>query len=550
MTPNPISVAACKRLAKLQSVRGNFESQWRDIRELVRINTTTPGQENSPGTALANRIYDGTAPWALEQLSAGLNSFLTSPTDRWFNIGITSNTRRWQDWQQGLNEEDLAWLEEISDGLFEEYSDPEVNLNPCINENYMDIGGMGTSVLYQDYDWDAGHLFFRSFPLSDCYIAEGAKGRIDTLYRRTSMDVRQIKQEFSRSGDRIPSKIAAEQDESKTYWVIHEVRPRSDDEKKAAKSYGGRMAFTSCWVAEELKDDPPMREHGFEEFPYHVPRWTKLNNEVYGRSPAMNCLPDIRMLNAMAKVVIKAAQKIVDPPLIVPDDGFIMPIKTHPGSLLMKTAGQEDTIVPLETRGRIDIGLDLLQSKQEQIMKSFYVDWIIRNKKRERQTATEVMDDRNEMLRQMSPMLGRLQVELLNPMIVRSYNLMNKAGRFRPAPAGLQGKELRVYYVSPAAKAQFGSKGQNLNAFINDLTQYAAVDPTIVDIVNPDELASQLALYRDVSRKVLRTPEQIDVVRKEKQQQQQIQAGAEAAKNLGSAAANFSKARATEVGVP
>ena len=73
----------------------------------------------------------------------------------------------------------------------------------------------------------------------------------------------------------------------------------------------------------------------------------KASNEIYGRSPAMTALPDVKMLNEMSKTTIKAAQKQVDPPLLVPDDGFLLPVRTVPGGLNFYRSGTRDRIEPL-----------------------------------------------------------------------------------------------------------------------------------------------------------------------------------------------------------
>lgn len=519
------------RLQRAKSGRYNWESQWRDIRDLIRINTLTPGQTDTPGDRRSEALFDATAPWALEQFAAGLSSFLTSATDRWFSIGLAGVPIG------RMNDEQLEWCERVADDIFAEFSDPEVNLNPVLNEAYLDIGSFGTAVVYEDYDWNRRRCNFQSFPLSMCWVEENARGRVNALFRQMSMKKHQIIEMFNRPGDVIPGKISGG-DDGKDWTIIHAVYPEG-------------MRWKSCWYCDELKsDDGPIREGRFNSFPYYVPRWTKMSNEAYGRSPAMTCLPDVKMINTMSRTVIKAAQKVVDPPLIVPDDGFILPLKTSPGSLIFKSMGQEDTIQPLITNARIDIGLDMMDQRRESILKAFYVDWIIRQKKRERQTATEVIDDRNEMLRQLGPMLGRMQVELLSPMLQRTYELMDAAGRFPEAPPTMAGRKLEVIYISPAAKAQYGTKGMHVNAFINDLVQYAAVDPSIIDIVNPDELATEVSKYRDVSRVVLRSPEEVAEVKRRRQEQAALQSGAEAAKNLGAAAKNFSQARQVEASIP
>lgn len=527
---SPKGTELIKDFEKARATRYNFEGQWQDIRELVRPNTADFNRNTTQGASRVDNIFDGTAPWALEQFSAGLNSAMSSPTERWFNVALA-------EMKEDLEDEVLEWLEHVSDRIFREYARPQTSLNPNIHEVYQDLGAFGTGVLYQDWNHRGRHVFFRAFPLADCYIKEDSNGIVNTMHRMTVMTTAQIREEFDMKDDYIPAKIMEEKDIDKQWHVIHCVTPRE------LKNYGQgskQKRFASYWVVQELKE--VLRERGYDEFPYHVPRWTKLAGEIYGRSPAMTCLPDIRMLNTMSKVVIKAAQKIVDPPLIVPDDGFMLPIKTSPGSLIFKSAGQEDTIQPLPG-GDPRLGLDMMEQRREHIVKSFYIDWIIRQKKRERQTATEVMDDRNEMLRQMSPMLGRTQVELHSPMIIRTYNLLNAAGEIRPAPAAMDGKKLDLVYISPAAKAQTGSKGANMQMFIQDLATLTPISPEIMDAVDTDALAQALSVTRDVSRKIIRSPDEIAAIRDQRSKANQLQQATTAGRDIAATAKDLSVAQ-------
>ncbi|MEW5723047.1 MAG: portal protein, partial [Thermodesulfobacteriota bacterium] len=61
-----------------------------------------------------------------------------------------------------------------------------------------------------------------------------------------------------------------------------------------------------------------LREGGYEEFPFMVPRWDVSGADVYGRSPGMDCLADVKMLNDVCKSLVKGVHKGVDPPMLVP----------------------------------------------------------------------------------------------------------------------------------------------------------------------------------------------------------------------------------------
>ena len=60
----------------------------------------------------------------------------------------------------------------------------------------------------------------------------------------------------------------------------------------------------------------------------------------------------VKILNEMEKTYLKALQKMVDPPLMVPDDGFINPVRTTPGGLnYYRTGlGRDERIFPLPMR--------------------------------------------------------------------------------------------------------------------------------------------------------------------------------------------------------
>lgn len=536
---DPKALSIIKRHDKMMSDRGNWLQHWQDLKDLVRPSTTDfTSSYKVKGKKLTMNIYDGTATWANEQLAAGLHSFLTNPTARWFNIKV-ENIETSQ-----LSGESLEWLEMVSDIIYGEYADPDVNFNPIVHELYLDLGSFGTGVLYQDYNRKRRSLSFRAFALGDCAIAENSDGFVDTLSREIVMTRRQMEQMF---GDSVPPPTSDKKTEDdREFHVVHMVFPRSD--RDATKYTSKNMPFASVYVCKDK--GVILRDSGFTAFPYHVPRWTKLAGETYGRSPGMNCLPDIKMVNKMSKTVIKAAEKITDPPLMVPDDGFILPIKTAPGSLMFYDATTLDhnyLLKPLETRGRPEIGLDMMNQRREHIIRCFFIDYLMRPKKKERQTTTEIIDDREEMLRQLAPVIGRLQAELLGPVIRRSYSLLNEAGRIPPAPPELANAALDIDYVSPAARAQFGTKAINIQRFLQDIVPLAEAKPEIMDVINSDNYASEMAKLREVSRRIINSPEEIMRLREQRAQQQQAAQMVESGQQIASAAKDLSVARKNEM---
>lgn len=524
------------RFSDLKQRRTTWEPHWQEIRHLVRVNTSDFSFQTTRGQNRHENIYDGTAPWSLEQFAAGLHSHLTNPSIRWFNLEV-------EGFEATSSPDILAWTEEVSDIIYGAFADPESTFNPALHEAYMDLGAFGTAVLFQDWSMDKGKLSFRSFPLADCYIQENHDGLVDTIFRRTLMSARQIAQKFGQN--ELPEQMKKEQPD-KEWEVIHCVYPREDLPMLKGIKTKYEMPFGSFWFSDECKHI--FSESGYNSFPYHVPRWSKLAGEIYGRSPAMTCLPDIKMINQMSKVVIKGAQKAVDPPLMVPDDGFMLPLKTAPSSLIFYQQGTEP-IQPLETRARIDIGLDMMEQRRDHIIKSFFVDWLLQQKNRTEMTATEVMDRREEKLRMMAPMIGRLESELLGRIISRSFELLRSNQMIPEPPEMIMGAGLSVSYSSPASTAQMSGKSVAIQKFLEDLVPMAQVDPTVMDKINLDEFVKVMAELRDVTRRIIRPDREVAEMRQGRQEQQMMMQQAEMAEPMAGSIKSLAEAEAIQAGI-
>lgn len=515
-----------------RSLRSLYENPWQEIKDLVRPGAPSFNRNTVPGDLGTEYIYDSTAVQCCVQLAGGLQSYLTGPSERWFNITT-------QDPDILDDDEVLFWLEVVSNAVFTAYSLDSVNFNPQLFEQYKDLAGFGNGVIYQDWDVYHNRLRFRSFPLADCFFAENFQGQVDTLYRRCFYNRRQAIQEFGQ--DTLPQKLLDEKDSSKKFTFIHAVYPRTDRQYGRLDSKG--HAYASCWVSLEFKQ--VVKESGFKQFPYHVPRWDKSSGEVYGRGPAHNCLGDIKMLNLMEKYHLKSVQKNVDPPLMSPDDGFIMPIRTSPGSIIFYESGTQDRLEPLETKARPELSFETNEQKRESIRQAFYIDLLRMFRKKERQTAYEIADFRDEGLRILGPMIFRAQSELLGPMLRRTYELLWEAGMLPPPPERLaKGSQLKIEYISPAAKAQTGAQSLNVSRFLQDLLPLYQINPEIVDVINWDEYTKRMAIWRDVSRTVIRPQQLIEQIREERKAQQQIAQAAEVGATAAGAVKDLAQAQA------
>lgn len=527
---DPKAVSVIQKFELLKSERSSWERNWQDIRELVRPTTADFQGTSTPGRSRVEQVMDGTAREAAKELAAALHSYMSSPTERWFSLKVEG--------EPALNADPvvLAWLEEVADAIYAQYSNDRTGLTSALHETYMDVAAFGSSVLNQEWDTSDQCLSFRTHPLADCFFQEDYRGRINGLFRCLPMTAAQIMEQFPDA--ELPDEIRNNKGNDK--WdVIHAVYPRG--KRDVARYDAPNKAIASCWVlrAKQLL----LKESGYDGFPYHVARWNKIAGEVYGRGPTDDCLPDIRMLQRMEFTIIKAGQKQTDPPLVVPNDGFMLPLKTGPGSLIFKEPGA-DEIQVLEHKGNLPWAEDKTQQKRDFIRQCFFADWVKLMPKKERQTAYEISELVEQQLRMMAPMLGRLQTELLSPMIDRSYYLLKEHRRLPDAPAMINGMSTQIIYESAAARAQAGTKRILMGKFLQDLLPVAQVDPDVLDIVDTEKYARELAQISGVSQRVLRSPEEVAQRQANRKEQQDMAAMAATAEPASKALKNVADANA------
>lgn len=528
-----LGIAMVFEQSNMEDIRSGFDQYLTDIREFVRPASSGfygKGIVSPPSTNI--RCYDSTAMWAAEQLASGYAGFLTPSNDRWFDVIL--------DGDEVPDREGQMWLDAVADIIFREYGNPHTRFVSAMQEDYLDLASFGTSHILQEYNSKKGRLQFRAFSTADVWIRESADGHIDVHHRMTNMTTRQMYQMFDEKVlNGIEQVYKDRENNTRTWDVLHIVRPNSD---KLRAQHKVKLPYISLYVLKQTKDT--LKAGGYNFYPYAVGREKVIAGQVYGQSNAFTNLPAIKMLNAMMRTVIKAANKAIDPPTMAPSDGFMVPLSADSGALWWYDAAMmtPDAVKQFPMQGRFDISDVLIADVRTQITRGFHVDWLIRNKKNERQTATEIMDDRDEMLRQLAPTLGRIQVDKAANIVKTSYNLLNRAGRIPEAPASIKKKRLDIRFQSPAARAQFGARGADIQRYIQDLTPMINLWPSMLDNMDPDGIAQYLARIRNLPANVMMDEDAKQAKRDADAQQAEMDRLVEGAPNAGKAIKDIAQA--------
>jgi len=518
MARTDLTKGLLSRYEKLEGQRQNWETHWQEVADYMQPRKADVTKQRARGDKRMEQVFDSSPIQAVELLSASLHGMMTNPSTPWFTL-------RFKDEDIDNEDEAKIWLESATEVMYTAFN--RSNFQQEIFDLYHDLITFGTAAMFIEED-DEDIIKFSTRHINEVFIAENDKGRIDTIYRRFNISARAAMQKF---GEAVSSDVqsAFKKDPYKEVEILHAVYPRSDfNPKKKDKS---NMPFESVYL--EYKNGNELSISGFKEFPFVVPRYLKASNEIYGRSPAMTALPDVKMLNEMSKTTIKAAQKQVDPPLLVPDDGFLLPVRTVPGGLNFYRSGTRDRIEPLNIGANNPLGLNMEQQRRDSIRAVFYVNQLMMQDGPQ-MTATEVIQRNEEKMRLLGPVLGRLQSELLKPLIDRVFAILLRNNMLPQAPEFLSGRDIEIEYVSPLAKAQKSSELQSIMRAIEILGSLANVAP-VFDYVNFDNLVKHLADIVGVPQKILRSQNEVNAEREqaaaqaaEQQQMAQMQQVAQA----------------------
>ena len=493
-----------ERLGKLKGARGTWDSHWQELADHILPRKNTVLDKKSEGQKRTWQLLDNVGMHSNELLAGALHGLLTNPNAQWFEL-TTGNLELDQDDQV------RKWLQKTTREIHNVYNNS--NFQTEIHELYMDLCCFGTSAMLLEEDKKNVIRFSTKF-IADYWIAENHMGFVDEIHHEWKWSAAQIIDEFGI--DNVGKKVreAFEKGKDEKFCCVHVVYPKYQIEE-----YHGAMPYISQYYLPDGDIDLDVGE--FQSFPYVVPRWTKAAGETYGRSPGMNALPEIKVLNKMNETQLIGAQKMVDPPIQMPDDGFIMPIITRPGGINYYRPGTQDTIKPLFTSTNIEWGEGVMAERRKRVRDSYFVDQLQLQQGGPMMTATEVLQRTEEQMRLLGPMLGRQQSELLGPMIQRTYQIMWTKQMISEPPAILKDKAIDVRYSSLIAKSQRINDAQGVQRALQSVAPFIQLDPSVADNFNGDAAARIMSITFGMPQELLNDAKVVAEKRKQRAEAQQ-----------------------------
>ncbi len=535
------------RLSQYKDDRGNWPNLWQQCADYGMpgnrqyTTKTAPGQEQED-------TYQTVAESCIIELASDLYSYMFPTDSKAFILTV-------DDEELVENDDVKQWLSKVTDILH--YYLVQSNFRHTFFEFLKSLVGIGTACFYVGRG-KKQPIIFHSFHMSSVYIDVDDEEEVDTVFREFEYTPKQAVQKFKEEnlGDNIltafkdPKRMSSEK-----FPFLHACFPNPDADGKNTDSL--TMDFVSYYV--NIKDKQIIKQGDFEhsgepEEPYQVVRFDKDALEMYGRSPMMKTLPDVRMLSQLRFIRVKAWDKMCDPPLVLPDDGSIWPLSTAPGSLLHILPNGEKPFW-FEFKGDLGGINDAIDKTTQDIRDGFFLRLFDLPLDEKPNTATEIIQRVEQSLRKATPITGRLQSEFFNHLIHRSIGVLDRAGKLPEMPEELKiAIQKDIVKIEYLGKIALVLKALEVQGFVLTMEQLQSVIKAqsaeqgmqtlrdILDNFDLDKTSRGIARANGVPATWLRDVDDVKQMRQDRSNQQNILSLVENIPGLSQALANAGKA--------
>ncbi len=516
-----------ERIEKLIMLFGSEEAKAANYRNLCqdaadldfpRENQIT--RREAPGTERTDEIVDTTGVMASMEMASGLSQNLVPPGQKFFTLLTPDESvNKIEDVRRFLNS-----LTDIThEALFTS------NFLLQLNETLRSLAVFGTGCLFSTFDLG---LNFMDYDIANYVIMENSRRRVDAIFVKFCYTATQAFEKWgNNAGESVLRALENIKTQGQLFEFLHYVAPR--DFPKSSLTDNLNMPFESIYIS--LKDKVSVEEGGFEDFPYHVVRWSKSSNEIWGRGQGIFSLPDVRMLQWMKAGLIECANKHNDPALLV-NEAFEGEVRVGPGGINYVNDITNSIRAIKEAQGNFPITKDMLEMQQEVVKKDFFNDVFVRlgNLTGDRRTTLEIRELIAEGLQRLGPPIGRINEELFTPLINRSAFLLLNNGRVPfPIPPELDGQNLKIEYIGRLALELKSHQARAAQQWLTDIGELVQIFPEARDIVNVDSAVKRRGETLGVHIDDINTDEVIAAKRQARQEAIQQQQALEMAQAAG-----------------
>lgn len=474
-----------ERYEKAKAHRQNFVDLFEECYEYA-----LPQRESfffeSAGQRRDDKIFDETAVVGVQEFASRLQSGLVPNFARWADL--TSGSEIPPEDKDAVDND----LDEVTEYVFEILQNS--NFSQEVHESFMDLA-VGTGILCIEEGDAINPITFSAVPLPHVVLDTGADDKIDHVFReRKGIRNSELPIIYPEKGfdKRVSDRIMRDPEGKCTVLEV------------VCKDYSKKNQEAYMHYVIDIATKTNLTENNFSGVgsnPYVCFRWTKCAGEVYGRGPLINALSAIKTTNLTIQLILENAQMAISGIYQMDDDGIINPdtINLVPGTIIPKSP-QSGGLQAIQSAGRFDVADLVLSDMRQNIKRALYSE-MLGNPDRTPASATEVAERMADLSRRIGSAFGRLQAELVQPVLQRVVHILRKQGRI-DLPT-VNGREVKIRSVSPLAQAQSNQDISSVARFLEMIQAYFGGD-VINILINSEETAIYLAKQFGVPDSLIR----------------------------------------------
>ena len=492
-------------------------------------------------------IISGEGSHSLNVLAAGLQSGLTSPARPWFKLTL-------EDPDLSKNRNARMWLDDTRDRILRVMAGS--NFYTAVHGIYLELGVFGTGTMFIDKDRESV-IRCRPFTMGEYYINHDQNQRVDTLCRIFKMQAINVVNMFGKENvsktvwDKVFSPVSGTGTKASSIYdwidIVHFAEPNKN--REIGKTDNKNMKFQSVYYEKNrvAQDEigKLLSDSGYGVQPFMGVRWSTVANDIYGRSPGMDALGDVKMLQKMEDKYLAAINKVIDPPINVPQTMKSAKKSTVPGGLNYYDVSQGNQSMHATYQINFDFGAaqSKIEAVKAEIRRYMHSDLFqtLANLDRANITAFEISKRLEEKRLTVGPLIERFSPEFGEPAVIRIFEIMREGGLIDNPPPDLEGENIQIEIISVLAQAQKAAGTVPIEQVVSFAGNLAGVEPKILDVIDFDTIIRKYSDLLGNDTELLFPPEVVEAIRTARQAQQQAQQQGEAMLNAAKGAELLSK---------
>lgn len=366
-------------------------------------------------------------------------------------------------------------------------------------------------------------VYYRNWHLRDCAWSESYSGQVEDFHRNCDTSLRSLVHLF---GDKVPEALRKDAAKTpfKTVKARHVVVPAENYDLGYPVKKG--HAFASLWV---MPDHGEVLENISRAYRgYVVPRAATVSGSQYATSPFTSIiLPDARLQQAIARILLEAGEKAVDPPMIGKTEVVRGDIGLYAGGITWVDDEYDErtgaALRPIDQDfSGLPFGQDMADRTAQIIRLGFMLDKI-RIPELSNKTAYEVRKIVEQQMRAHIPMFEPVEVEYNEPLCAETFTVMRALGAFPPneIPESLQSAEIEWQFKSPIKDLEDDGLRQKMLEGMEVINAAGQLDPTVAKLPNAMALAKDMLRRAGWPEEWINKDENIEAALQQAQEQAQ-----------------------------